>query len=101
MAKTSSDDDENTQTTAVGCVLMLLSLGVIGVVGVVLVRYRDPDGEPLPKKLAIILPIVAGALFYAAGAGILKFLGISVELPRKSESGDEGPQNPPDRYDQG
>jgi hypothetical protein len=81
MAVTPSDGDDN-QPIFAGCLLMLLSLAVIVAVGLTLVRWRDPNsGATLPRDAPIQIPVVAGALFYAIVAGLLRMLGVRV-LPK-------------------
>ena len=85
MAGTQSEDDENSQPTVAGCLLMVLSLAVIGCVAIPVVTWRDPDsGRPLPRMIAIVTPVLAGALCYGIGTAILKILGLSVlTMPKR------------------
>ena len=66
------------QPTPAGCLLTVLSLAVIFGLAVPLVTWRDPDGDPLPKGVAILLPILAGALCYGIGSAVLGFFGLPV-----------------------
>jgi hypothetical protein len=76
MAATPSEDDDNSQPTLAGCLLMLLSLAVI--VAVALTLRIPNSGETLPRDAAIIAPVLAGALFYAVVGGLLRILGVRV-----------------------
>jgi hypothetical protein len=61
---------------------MLLSLAVIVAVALTLLRWRDPNsGKTLPRDALILIPVVAGALFYAIVGGLLRMLGVRV-LPK-------------------
>ena len=97
MPDTPHKDDEG-QTTFAGCVLMSLSLVLIGAVALPIVSWRDPDtGQPLPRFICIIAPILAGAAFYGIGTGILKVLGIAVlakpkESPSECDDTSDGPE---------
>jgi hypothetical protein len=83
------DEKEKGQVTLSGCLLMVLSVAVIGGVALVLVRWRDPEtGQPLPRMVAIFTPVIAGALVHAAGAAILKFIGLPIMV--KPETDDAG-----------
>jgi hypothetical protein len=79
MVETEPQDDDNSQATVVGCVVLLLTLAVIGAVAVPLVGWRDPEtGRPLPRLVSIVTPVVAGALFFGLVTAILKVFGLSV-----------------------
>jgi hypothetical protein len=76
--------------TAVGCVLVLLCVVVIFGLAIPVVRWRDPaTGEPLPRMVAVVIPVLAGALCYGLGAGICKLLGVTLVKPPT-------PDSPPD-----
>ena len=92
MAETEPENSTGEQTTAAGCLLMVVCLAVIGGVAFYLVTWRDPDtGRALPQKVAIFVPLLAGAVCYGIGAAILKILGLPVLIKPEKESDD-----PPD-----
>jgi hypothetical protein len=105
MTGTQSDDRVNRQTTVAGCVLMVVSLAVLAGVALPVVTWRDPEsGRPLPRELSIAVPLLAGALCYGIGTGILKIFGVSVEATRSRESADHHEDcdtRPPDNQSQG
>jgi hypothetical protein len=70
--------DDKAKPTVAGCILTLLTLAVIFSVAIPVVRWRDPNGEPLPRNLAIILPILAGAVFFAIISGLLRLVGLRI-----------------------
>jgi hypothetical protein len=71
---------DNGQATPAGCVLVALSVAIIAVVAVPIVQWRDPEtGLPMSKWVCVITPILAGAVFYTIGAGILRLFGVAVE----------------------
>jgi hypothetical protein len=73
--------------TAVGCVLTTLSIAVIFIVALPVVRWRDQAGRPLPRMIAIVLPVLIGAIFHAIGTAILWLFGLRVlKEPTKEES---------------
>jgi hypothetical protein len=87
MKVTPSKADDNSQPTLAGCLLMVFSLAVIGGVALLLVTWRDPNsGQALPQKVAIVTPVLAGALSYAIGSWLLRILGLRVEKPKKELS---------------
>jgi hypothetical protein len=89
MTGNQSQDDKNGQTTIAGCLVVILSLAVIGAVAIPVVTWRDPEsGRPLPRMVAIVVPVLAGALCCGICTGILKILGISVMAKPKTESPD-------------
>ena len=89
MAVTPSEGDKNNQPTFVGCLLMFLSLAVIVAVALTLLRWRDPQtGATLPRDALILIPVVAGALFYAIVGGLLRLLGVRVLVKPMKESCD-------------
>jgi hypothetical protein len=93
MAVTPSEGDDNNQPTFVGCLLMLLSLAIIVAVALTLVRWRDPNsGEALPQDVLVVIPVLAGALFYAIVGGLLRMLGIHV-LPKPMKRSCERPND--------
>lgn len=95
MAGTPSEDDDNSQPTFAGCVLLVLSVAVIGVVALALVTWRDPEtGRPLPRMVAIIAPVLAGAICYGIGSGLLRMLGLAVLVKPKKESPERDRQTP-------
>jgi hypothetical protein len=93
MASTGDQDDKSRPTVA-GCLLLVLSVAVIFGLAVPIVRWRDREsGDPLPRDVAIVAPILAGALFYAIGSAILRIFGLSV-LTEPEE--DDPPERPDD-----
>jgi hypothetical protein len=88
----SPEDDDKAQLTGVGCVLVSLSLAVIFGVALPIVQWRDPaTGRPLPRMVAIVSPILIGAVFQAIVTLLLKLIGIRVwSKPDKGES--SGPE---------
>jgi hypothetical protein len=79
--------DGESRPTIAGCLLMILSLGVIA--GVALPVVRLTRSFPSSKEVTIVIaaiPILAGALVYAIGVAILKFIGLSDVAPPKTES---------------
>lgn len=82
--------DEGDRLTVPGCLLTVVSLAVIGGTAVPVVTWRDADsGRPMPKMVAILLPLVAGALCFGLGSALLNLLGLSVSVkPEQESSGD-------------
>lgn len=81
----SPETDDNGKLTAAGCVLTLLSVAVICVVVLPIVRWRDPDtGRPLPRFIAIVSPIVMGAIVHGIGTFLLKLIGLPVWVKRET-----------------
>ena len=73
---------------------MLVTLAVIGFVALHVVRWREPEtGDPLPRSVAIVVPLLAGALYYCAGAAILGVLGLPVEVEEPRKESSPGPDN--------
>jgi hypothetical protein len=84
VAETQPEDDKNSEITAPGCILVVISVAVIFCVALPVVRWRGPvTGEPLPKMIAIFVPIMFGALVNGIGTVILKLLGIPVVRKKK------------------
>jgi hypothetical protein len=72
-------EGDNTKLTGVGCVLTLLSVAVTFAVALPIVRWRDPaTGQPLPREVAIISPLLIGAAFNGIASLLLKVLGVRV-----------------------
>jgi hypothetical protein len=77
---------------------MVLCLAVILGLAVPVVTWRDPaDGRPLPRIVAITIPILAGGLCYGIGSVILRALGLPVLAKPKKGSSDraEDADGPP------
>ena len=61
-------EDDKGKLTAAGCVLTLLSTAVIFAVALPIVQWRNPEtGQPLPRMVAILAPILIGAVFHGIG----------------------------------
>jgi hypothetical protein len=89
MARGPSEEDDGSRPTVAGCLLLLLSLAVIGGAALLVVRWRDPvSGLPLPQEIAMVVPVLAGALCCAIGTGLLRVLGLSVLTKPKRQSSD-------------
>jgi hypothetical protein len=70
-------EDDKGKLTAVGCVLTLLTTAVIFGVALSIVQWRNPEtGQPLPRMVAILAPILIGAVFHGIGTGFLRLLGL-------------------------
>jgi hypothetical protein len=70
---------DNEKLTRVGCVLTLLSVAVIFGVAIPIVRWRDAaTGQPLPRDVAIVGPILIGAAFHGAGTILLRLVGLRI-----------------------
>jgi hypothetical protein len=82
--------DDKSKLTGVGCVVTLLSVCVIVCVAIPIVRWRDPAGVPLPRTVAIVAPILIGAMFQGSVAVILKFVGISLWSDPESDETSDG-----------
>ena len=82
------EDDKESLTTS-GCLLTIISFAVIVGVALPVVTWRDADtGRPLPKMIAIVVPLLAGALCHGIGTTILRFLGLTVFRKPKNASSD-------------
>jgi hypothetical protein len=80
------EDGQSVQPTLAGCLLTVLSLAVIFGSAFPIMRWRDPDtGDPMPRELAVLLPVLAGALFYGVGSALLASLGLRVLKPKKEQ----------------
>jgi len=87
LAERISPDDDKAKPTCVGCVLMLLSVAVIFGVALPIVRWRDPaTGQPLPRYVAIVTPLLIGAAVHGIGSLFLKLIGVRVWSKRESEA---------------
>jgi hypothetical protein len=93
----SEEDDKHARPTAAGCLLTLLCVVVILGGAIPVVMWRDDQGRGLPRRLAIALPVVAGAVCYGIGAVVLRILGISILKTSEDEVGlfDDG-KSPPE-----
>jgi hypothetical protein len=82
------NEKDKGRPTLAGALLMVISLAIIVTVAIPVVTWRDSEsGMPFPRMVAILAPILAGALFYGAGTGVLKLFGIAV-LKHDDESPD-------------
>jgi ABC-type spermidine/putrescine transport system permease subunit II len=81
------ETDDNAQLTTVGCILTLFSVAVIVAAAILIVRWRDPDtGRPLPRTIAIIAPILIGAIVHGIGSLSLRLLGLRVWARRAKDA---------------
>jgi hypothetical protein len=78
--------DDNRQLTGLGCVVTLLSIAVVFGVAVPIVRWRDPEtGQPLPRFVAIMSPLLIGATLQAIVSLFLRFLGFPIWKERETD----------------
>jgi hypothetical protein len=76
--------------TAVGCVVLLLTLVVILGTALPIVQWRDPKtGTPLPRMIAIFLPFVLGAAFHGSVDAILRLIGVATRKKRPRDVQDQ------------
>jgi hypothetical protein len=81
---TKRDLDVRAKMTVPGCILTLLSTAVIFGLAIPIVHWRDPDtGEPLPRIMAIVAPLLVGAAFHGLGTLLLRLVGLHVYVPPK------------------
>jgi hypothetical protein len=82
------DGRDNTKLTGAGCIVTLLSTAVIFGAALPIVRWRDPvTGQPLPRAVAILCPLLIGAAFHGIASLILRLVGFPVfSKPEKDES---------------
>jgi hypothetical protein len=87
MSKADAGGAENERLTPAGCVLAALSFAVTLVLAVPIVMWRDSDGRPLPRVVAICAPLLIGAVFHGIGTAILWVFGLKVlSKPEKEKS---------------
>jgi hypothetical protein len=83
------DRNDGEQSSVAGCLLMLVCVAVIGAVALYLATWRDADsGRPLPRNVAIFVPLLAGAVCYGIGTAILRIVGLPVFLSPEKDSSD-------------
>lgn len=88
------NDNRNSQPTVAGCLLLLVSLAVIFGVAIPVVRWRNSEtGRLLPRMVAIVVPVLAGAIVHGLGTAILKIVGLPVLVKSKPESSDGSDNN--------
>jgi hypothetical protein len=93
-------DDDHAKPTAAGCVLTLLTVAVIFTSAVPIVQWRDAEtGQPLPRTVAIVAPLLLGAAFHGAGSLLLWLVGL--RLWSKPEKEDSGPSDGSSRQGEG
>src|SRR5438128_5824825 len=80
-------DIRTSRPTAVGCMLVLGCVAIIFGIAIPVVRWHDPEtGYTLPRTVSVFLPVLAGAMCYAIGAGICKLLGVRLYKVRSQTS---------------
>ena len=79
--------EDKAKLTGVGCVLTLLSFAVILGAALPIAHWRHPaTGQPLPRVVAILAPVLIGAAVHGIGSLFLKLIGIQVWSKRESEA---------------
>jgi hypothetical protein len=79
--------DDNARLTSVGCVLTLLAVAVIVGVAIPIVRWRHPaTGQPLPRLVAVVAPVLIGAVVHALGSLLLRCIGLRVWSKRETDA---------------
>jgi hypothetical protein len=77
--KGSLKEGGHAKLTGVGCILTLLTVAVVFGVAIPIVRWRDPmTGQPLPRTVAIISPLLIGAAVHAIASLLLRVIGVRV-----------------------
>jgi hypothetical protein len=78
--------DDKAKLTGVGCFLTLLSVVVMFGVALPIVRWRDPaTGQPPPRLIAIVAPVLIGAAVHGIGSLFLKLIGLRVWAKQESD----------------
>jgi hypothetical protein len=83
--------DKTPDLTRTGLVLTAISVVAGLVAAVPIVTSRAPNGELLPKKVAIVLTLLVAVAVFAIGSGILRIVGVKV---LKDSDSDEPPKGP-------
>jgi hypothetical protein len=79
LSKPNPEDDDKAKLTNVGCVLTFLSVIIIFGVALPIVQWRDPaTGLPLRRPIAILAPILIGAIFHGIATFLLRLIGLPV-----------------------
>ena len=79
--------EDKAKLTGVGCVLTLLSFAVILGAALPIAHWRHPaTGQPLPRVVAILAPVLIGAVVYGIGTLFLRLIGVRVWSKRESEA---------------
>jgi hypothetical protein len=83
---------DKSKLTGAGCILTLLSAAVIIGVAFPIMRWRHPaTGQPLPRFVAVVAPVLIGAAVHGIGTLLLKLIGLRVwskgdaGAPKKAE----------------
>ena len=89
MAEGNRAGDKNAQPTGVGCVLTLLTVAVIIGVAIPIVQWRDAEtGKPLPRMVAILTPVLIGAVFHGIGTVLLRVVGLRTWAKSETDDSD-------------
>jgi hypothetical protein len=78
MSGAKSEHADTEKLTVAGCVLTALSFVVVVGTAIPIVLWRDDAGRPLPRLVAIYLPLLIGAAFHGIGTAILWLVGLRV-----------------------
>jgi hypothetical protein len=72
-------EGDSAKLTVVGYILTLLTVAIIFGVAIPIVRWRDPStGQPLPRTIAIISPLLIGAAVNGIASLLLRVIGLRV-----------------------
>ena len=86
MAERNPPDDDKAKLTCAGCVLTLLTVAVIFGVALPIAHWRDPaTGQPLPRQIALLAPILIGAAVHGIGSLFLRLIGLRVWARQESD----------------
>jgi hypothetical protein len=79
LAERNPAGEDKGKLTGAGCVLTLLSVAVICGLAVPIVQWRDAvTGEPLPRDVAVLAPVLIGGAFHGVGTVLLRLVGLRV-----------------------
>jgi hypothetical protein len=92
LSESKANDDDNERLTGVGYVVTVVSVIVVFGAALPIVQWRDPEtGQPLPRLVAIVSPLLIGALFHGIASVILRLIGLPVWATEKQDETD-GPE---------
>jgi hypothetical protein len=90
MSESEPVDDKGERATVAGCLLMFVCVAVIAGVALYVATWRDADSKlPIPRKVAILAPLLAGALCFGIGSAILRFFGLPVLVKPEKDPFDD------------
>ena len=79
MPESNPRKEDKGRLTITGYIITFLSVIIIFGSALPIVQWRNPEtGQPLPKLVAVVCPVLIGAVFHSVASAIFSLIGFPV-----------------------